>query len=134
MVSEAQTAHEQHLLAHRHGQVGGDLFGGVHPAGRNHAGGAFESAAAHVVNEGVHARNVGRVATLGNVGAGALHVVEQTAFNQNLQGATNRLAAHPKVLLNHAFGGQLIAGLAGNNVALLNVVDNLLILRARNRG
>ena len=114
--------------------MGGDLFGGVHPAGRNHAGGALKTAAAHIVNEGVHARNVGGVGALGNVGAGALHVVEQAAFNQNLQGATNRLAAHPKVLLNHAFGGQLIAGLAGNNVALLNVVDDLLVLRAGNRG
>ena len=64
--------------------MGGDFFGGVHPAGRNHAGGAPKTAAAHIINEGAHARNVGGVGALGNIGAGALQVVEQAAFNQNL--------------------------------------------------
>ena len=61
-----------------------------------------------------------------------MHVVEQATFDEDFQGATYRLAAHAEVLLDRAFGRELIAGLTRDDVALLKVVNHLFVLGPRN--
>ena len=64
-----------------------------------------------------------------NIRAGTLLVVDQALIKQVFEGITHRLTAHPKLQLQRPLGGQLIAGAAGDNVALLQQTNHLLILR-----
>ena len=64
-----------------------------------------------------------------DVRAGTLLVVDQALIKQVFEGITHRLTAHPKLQLQRPLSGQLIAGAAGDNVALLQQTNHLLILR-----